>query len=94
MVPVVVPYGDSARRVEAFRAEPGRATLRGLQPFVVNVPAAALALLSGAGLVETVHDQVHRLRPDGGRQYDERFGLVTDAVLPLDPGRLIVGDLP
>jgi CRISPR-associated endonuclease/helicase Cas3 len=92
-VPVVVPYGDEAApRVEAFRQAPGFRTLRSLQPFLVNVSEKARLMLEGAGLIEPVHDQVRWLRPDGGRQYDGRFGLIDDLVVPFDPSGLIVGD--
>jgi CRISPR-associated endonuclease/helicase Cas3 len=88
--PVVVPYGEAADRVERYRADPGRRTLRALQPYLVNAPQHAVDRLEAAGRIETIHDQVRWLPPDGGRQYDPRFGLQIDEAAPQDPNALIV----
>jgi CRISPR-associated endonuclease/helicase Cas3 len=92
-VPIAVPYRDDAiKRVEDFRKEPGFRTLRALQPYLVNASQATEVMLTEAGLIETIHEQVRWLKPDGGRQYDPRFGLFDDRVVPLDPSGLITDD--
>jgi hypothetical protein len=82
---VVVPFGDAASRIDAYRAAPGPRTLRALQPFVVDVPTREVQFLDS--LIETIHDQVRRLRP--GPQYDRRFGLIVDEIVPFLPSDLI-----
>ena len=39
---IVVPFGDAEHRIEAYRAAPAAATLRALQPFIVERPDAAM----------------------------------------------------
>jgi hypothetical protein len=51
------------------------------------VPARAVHLL--ATRLESIHDQVRWVGP--GPQYDPRFGLIVDEIVPLDPRGLIVG---
>ena len=84
-VSVVVPFGDAAERIESYRAAPGRQTLRALQPFLVGIPARDAGFLNP--LLEEIHDHVRWLKP--GPQYDPRFGLVVDQVVPLDPRNLV-----
>jgi hypothetical protein len=92
-VPLVVPHGDAADRIGDYRADPGRRTLRALQPYLINLPQLDAARLEAAGRIETIHDQVRWLPPGGGRQYDPRFGLRVDEIVPRDPNALIVDDL-
>jgi CRISPR-associated endonuclease/helicase Cas3 len=70
---VIVPYGDAAAAVAAYRAAPSRATLRALQPYAVTVPASALARL--AGMVEPLHEGLAWLPPGAGGPYHPEFGL-------------------
>ncbi len=84
---VVVPFGDAANRIEAYRAAPGLRTLRALQPFVVDVPTREAQFLDA--LLVTIHDQVRWLAP--GPQYHLRFGLIVDGIVPHPPGDLISG---
>ena len=53
-VSVVVPYGDAEARVAAYRVAPNAGTLRGLQPFVVDVSLREAEALGG--LIETIND--------------------------------------
>jgi CRISPR-associated endonuclease/helicase Cas3 len=91
-VSVVVPYGDASQRIDAYRADPSRRTLRALQPYIVNIPQERSSQLEKANLIETIHDQVRWLRMGDGPQYDPRFGLIVDQIVPLPPGGLIVDD--
>ena len=90
--PVVVPYGDAPDRIRIYEAAPGRGTLRALQPYIVTVPRDAFAVLSGSGQIETINEHVNVLRPNDPGQYDERFGLAVDRIIPRKPGDLITGD--
>lgn len=89
-VTLVVPFGDADRRIASYRSRPGRHTLRALQSFTVNVPQAVQALFEKAGLIEIIHDQVVWLKTDGAPQYDLRFGLTIDVIVPLNPDSLCV----
>ncbi|WP_337177404.1 CRISPR-associated endonuclease Cas3'' [Paludisphaera sp.] len=83
---IVVPYGEADRRIEAYRVAPGRSTLRALQPYVVDVPQSHFAVLLRGGVVETIHEQVHRLRPVGPDQYHRTLGLDVRGISPGSPG--------
>jgi CRISPR-associated endonuclease/helicase Cas3 len=78
--PVVVPYGDSAERIERFRRRPDRDAQRALQPYLVQVTPRDLDLLNSLGGAETVdHDNgLIVLTPACAKLYDEEFGLVID----------------
>ncbi|HEX2164389.1 MAG TPA: CRISPR-associated endonuclease Cas3'' [Thermoanaerobaculia bacterium] len=80
--PLVVPYGDSARRVDSLRLlGPSRDRLRALQPFVVNVPRRNLDELRASGAVELLHDLVYVLSTGFEDLYQDEYGL------GLTPGR-------
>jgi len=84
---IVVPFDAAPGLVASYRHAPSRGTLRALQPFIVGVltrEAESLGLL-----LEPIHDQVRWLAP--GPQYDPRFGLIVDAIVPRPPGELISG---
>jgi CRISPR-associated endonuclease/helicase Cas3 len=83
---IVVPYGEADRLVAAYRATPNRATLRALQPFIVAVPRSHFEILARGGVIETIHAQIHRLRPVGPDQYHRTFGLDVRGVAPGSPG--------
>jgi CRISPR-associated endonuclease/helicase Cas3 len=88
--PVVVPYGDSARRLERFRDDPGRDTLRGLQPYVVNLPVWQLERLREASAVEEIHQTVVAVARGYHHLYDRsRFGLVIGDEIRADPKSFI-----
>jgi len=82
---IVVPYGEADRLIEAYRVAPGRATLRALQPYVVDVPRTHFDFLVRGGVVETIHEQVHRLLPVGPGQYHRTFGLEVRVIAPGSP---------
>lgn len=88
--PVVVPWGDSEGRVEAFRAEPRRETQRALQPYLVQIPERELGKLQKIGAVECLHESVHVLTRAFAHLYDREFGLVVDEEAMPDPGAHIV----
>ena len=90
---IVVPYGDAAQRVKKYRDFPRRRTLRALQPFIVNVSKKDFSLLERGHLIEPIHDQVRWLLPESDQQYDLRFGLCVDQIVPKKPGDLIVDGL-
>jgi CRISPR-associated endonuclease/helicase Cas3 len=90
--PIVVPYPGVRERVEALRANgPTRATLRALQPFLVNVYDRDFETLHQAGGLETVADTVHILSDPFCHIYDPELGLVVDGPRP-DPETLVVSD--
>jgi CRISPR-associated endonuclease/helicase Cas3 len=80
---VVVPYGDFAAALAAYRANPGRNTSRALQPFIVPVYRQPLGALRDAGAVEAIAeglDDLFVLRINNGKPlypglYDDRLGL-------------------
>lgn len=80
---IVVPYGDSAAALAAYRAHPNRDTRRVLQPFIVAVYPQALAELQQAGAVEAVAEDIDDLfairltqdKPLYAGLYDHRLGL-------------------
>ncbi len=86
--PVVVPYGDAAERLERFRADPGRGTLRALQPYTVNVPVWQLERMRGA--LEDIHETVFALTAGYERLYDDRYGLVIEDEPVADPAAYTV----
>ncbi|MDG3002826.1 CRISPR-associated endonuclease Cas3'' [Paludisphaera mucosa] len=86
---VVVPYGEAIDRIEAYRADPSRWTLRALQPFIVNIPRRRLDSLAGQGVIETIHGQVKWISPAGPKQYHESLGLLDDEIAAIEPGHLI-----
>lgn len=88
--PVVVPWGEAEERLERFRREPGRDTLRALQPYVVNVPQWQLERLREAAAVEEIHGTVIALAAGYHNLYKDRFGLVIGEDILGDPSALVV----
>jgi len=78
---IVVPFGDAAKRIAAYRAAPNRGTLRALQPFIVDVPTREADAL--APQVEMIHEQARWIVSTA--QYDPRFGLIVDEIVPYAP---------
>lgn len=74
-VPIVVPYGDAAARLAAYRHTPSRAAARALQPYTVQINSHHHAALASAGAIETTHDTVHSLVQPFWNRYSDRFGL-------------------
>jgi CRISPR-associated endonuclease/helicase Cas3 len=73
---IVVPYKESAERVDAARKEFNRATARGLQPFMVNVYPETLRLMEETGALELIGDSVRAILPPFHKHYDPTFGLI------------------
>jgi len=91
--PVVVPYPGVARRLERLRKEgPNRLSLRGLQPFLVNVPLRDYENLESIRALEIVDESVAVLTEPFHHLYHREFGLVLEpGSLPLaDPSRSVV----
>jgi CRISPR-associated endonuclease/helicase Cas3 len=87
--PLVIPWGESRARVDAYRRYPCRETRRGLQPFVVTVRPSDFGLLTASGAVEQLDDAVYALTETFQDRYSEEFGLQFDEA-PVDPIRFIV----
>lgn len=83
--PVVVPFGYAPELIGSYRAAPSRGTLRALQPFLVNISTREAKFL--ASRLEVIHDQVQWV--SSGPQYDPRFGLIVDEIMPRPPGELV-----
>jgi CRISPR-associated endonuclease/helicase Cas3 len=79
-VPVVVPYGDALRRLEAWQRSPGWTTWQRLQPYVVNLYEREARRFEQEGWLETVTEGLYRWR---GR-YDPRIGIVRALYDPSD----------
>lgn len=100
-VPVVVPCGDAAKRIDALKSAAKAAgfipaeNLRALQPYTVSITPKEHANLERHGAIEVVEDTVKVVLPyfrrlaDGLPLYDDRFGLVADGELCRDPSTLI-----
>lgn len=88
--PILVSYGESAERLEHYRAEPGRDTLRALQPYLVNVTPRQVEQLRKDAALDEVHDTVLVLMPGVQHLYDPRYGLVLDEGVQADSEALMV----
>jgi len=87
---VVVPYGDSPKRLATLRREgPNRESLRGLQRYLVSIYPKAFDELSRAGALEEITEGMFALAPGYGHLYDERFGLTVGDIPPANPEELI-----
>lgn len=88
---VVVPFGDSDKRLDDLRKKgPGRERLRSLQPFVVNLYPNEIRLLEDAGAFDpTIKDTVKVILPTHAYLYDKVLGLVIEGLLAADPASLI-----
>jgi CRISPR-associated endonuclease/helicase Cas3 len=88
---IVVKYGDSEDRLKSLeRAGPSRATLRRLQPFIVQIYPNALHRLTAAGALDEVFPGVFRLLDPFHHIYDEDFGLDLKGVISPDVGSMII----
>ena len=85
-ISIVVPYGDAWDRIREYQSHPDRKTLRALQPYLVNVPTRDAAFLTPC--LQLINDQVRWIASPP--QYDDRFGLVVDALVPQLPADLVV----
>lgn len=92
MTPIVVPYGDSAERLERFRANPDRMSQRGLQPYLVQITPKQFSDLESIGGVDRVDQErgVNVLSPICAHLYDREFGLVIDESSSGDPKAYVV----
>jgi CRISPR-associated endonuclease/helicase Cas3 len=78
-VPIVVPYGDAAARLERYRHQPDRETLAALQPYFVQATLQDVARLQSLGGIEPLNENgtAHVLTPLCAHLYDAKeFGLV------------------
>lgn len=89
METIVVPYGDAEKRIASYEFHPGRETLRALQPYLVKVSTTQFNFLNQARMIAPINEQMNRLIPQSPDQYDSRFGLVTDRIVPRDPKSLV-----
>ncbi|MEX2583656.1 MAG: CRISPR-associated endonuclease Cas3'' [Gemmatimonadota bacterium] len=89
--PVVVPWGQSAARIEAYRNEPHRETRRALQAFTVQVHERHIEGLFRAGAVEELDADVWTITPPFRHLYDQRFGLLAKEPGQADPEALMIG---
>jgi CRISPR-associated endonuclease/helicase Cas3 len=87
--PVLVPYGEAAKRLERFRAHPDRDTLRALQPYLVNVSQREIEQLRNDAALDEVHDTVLALMPGYQHLYHPRYGLVLDEEVRANPEALM-----
>lgn len=88
--PVVVPYGDAAERVDAFRTEPSREHLRALQPYTVQITQREYDLLKDMGGLENLHERVDILCAPAEHLYGPQFGLVVTDASGIDPNAMVV----
>lgn len=77
MHPIVVPWGEGAARIEAYRRAPSRQTRRALQPFTVQVRRyPTLERLREAGVCAPVDDLgLFDVISEGRKAYCDRYGL-------------------
>jgi CRISPR-associated endonuclease/helicase Cas3 len=88
---LVVPYGEAAMRLEELRQQgPSRATLRALQPFLVNIYPDSFNRLFQAGALEQVVEGVYALSRVFAHHYDGTFGLMAGDEPQADPSVLVV----
>lgn len=87
--PIVVPWGEARERLDRFRRDPSRDTLRALQPYVVNVPVRQLEQLRADAAVEEIHDTVVTLAAGYHHLYDKQFGLMIGEEVFGNPGALV-----
>jgi CRISPR-associated endonuclease/helicase Cas3 len=88
--PVVVPYGEAAKRVQDLRAKgPTRETMRCLQRFIVNIYPDAFAKFASVGALEEVTEGVFVLAKPYEKSYDNAFGLLTGDEPQADPAALV-----
>jgi CRISPR-associated endonuclease/helicase Cas3 len=79
--PVIVPWGDGAERIEAYRRTPGRDTRRALQPYVVSLPRRQVAALQAVGAIDQVDPSVAAVAAGPAlKGYTEAFGLDVSAL--------------
>ncbi|MDI7260514.1 MAG: CRISPR-associated endonuclease Cas3'' [Thermodesulfobacteriota bacterium] len=89
-VPVVVPFGESAKRVENLRRLGiSRDRLRAIQSFIVNLYPQQIKILKQAGALETIGDAVQVMLPTHAYLYGRIFGLAIEGSLAADPHTLI-----
>jgi CRISPR-associated endonuclease/helicase Cas3 len=88
MEPVIIPWGERARKALSRLADPAlprgeiAKTARKLQPYIVSVPKAAFARLCAAGRTEAVNP--HRFEDQFMRLSEEAFASIYSDALGLD----------
>lgn len=88
--PLVVPWGDGARRRHDFVVRPGRETARALQRFVVQVRTQDLRQLEALGAASVVDGFGYELTPAYAHLYHPEFGLLVTDDAAADPAALMV----
>lgn len=89
-VPVVVPFGESAKKVENLRRLGiSRDRLRAIQRFIVNLYPQQIKILKQAGALEIIEDTIQVILPTHAYLYSRIFGLVMEGSLAADPHTLI-----
>lgn len=73
-IAVVVPWGEGEARMAAARANPGRETLRALQPYIVQVSRFS-PLMKRQGVLTPFNEDLFTLDARFRHLYDEVFGL-------------------
>ena len=84
-------YADAVIETLGEMEDPGRESLRALQPYLVNVPPWHLERLRDAGAVEFVHETVFALGPGFEELYDDNLGLTLEGEMFAAPESLYMG---
>lgn len=88
---IVVPYKEGQTRLEKLLERgPSRATLRSLQPFIVNAYPKAFQRLHSNGALEEVADGLFALNPMFAHLYTREYGLTDEGEIDPDPVDLVV----
>jgi CRISPR-associated endonuclease/helicase Cas3 len=88
--PIVVPWGDAPQRLDAFRHQPNRSTIRALQPFIVQVRLDFAQHLADIGAIELWEDSLGLPTSlFGESRYTDEYGLDVGRDKGLDPDVLI-----
>lgn len=89
--PIVVPFGDAARRLSDLRNfGPNRERLRSIQPYIVNLYPQQIKALEQAGALEIIGNTVRALLPTHAYLYSDVFGLVLEGPLAAEPSSLFL----
>jgi CRISPR-associated endonuclease/helicase Cas3 len=75
--PVIAPYGEWRKKVDAVRAAPGISTFRGLQAYTVSLDKGWLKPLLDKGALEPLlpgSEESWIVRPGYEAMYSDRFG--------------------
>lgn len=88
---IVVPYKEGhARLKKLLERGPSRATMRSLQPFIVNIYPKTFERLQSNGALEEVADGLFALNPVFTHLYTHTYGLAVEGEIDPEPGDLVV----